>query len=495
MMKTVLLALLAFPFAVLYAGDAPKSARPNIIIILADDLGYGDIGCYGATRVNTPNLDRLAQAGLRFTDGHSAAATCTPSRYALMTGEYAFRKKGTNILPGDAALVVPTDRATLPSILKQAGYTTGVVGKWHLGLGDGKSPIDWNGQITPGPRQVGFDHSYIMAATGDRVPCVYLENQRIVGLDPTDPVEVSYAQPFSGEPNGIAERDRLRLNWSHGHNNAVVDGVGRIGFMKGGRAAHWKDEDMSDVFTRHAQSFIEQHQTESFFLYFATHNIHVPRLPHPRFLGTTSMGTRGDAIVEFDAAVGDLLKTLDHLQLTDNTLIIVTSDNGPVLDDGYQDQAVEKLGDHKPAGPLRAGKGTIWEGGTRLPFMVHWPRRVKPGVSEALVCQIDFCASLASLTGVELKSVDAPDSFNVLPALLGDSLIGRDHLIEHAGRIALREEHWKLVDADNKHPSIELYDLKNDLAETKNLADQHPELVEKMTRRMNDLRQRPRGRP
>ena len=494
-MRIAFLSLLLYSSTVIFAADIEKPVRPNIVFILADDLGYGDLGCYGATRVKTPNLDRLAQGGLRFVDGHSAAATCTPSRYALMTGEYAFRKKGTHILPGDAALVVPTDRATLPSILKKAGYATGVVGKWHLGLGHEQSPIDWNGDIKPGPREVGFDYSYIMAATGDRVPCVYIENQRIVGLDPTDPVAVSYRQSFDGEPNGIQERDRLRLNWSHGHNNAVVNGIGRIGFMKGGKAALWRDEEMADSFTRHGLEFIERHHAEPFFLYFATHDIHVPRVPHPRFVGATTMGARGDAIVEFDANVGELLDTLDRLKLTDKTLVIVSSDNGPVLDDGYQDRAVELLADHKPAGTLRGGKGTIWEGGTRLPFLVSWPGRVKPGVSDALVCQIDLCSSFAALVGVELNHDDAPDSMNVLPALLGDSMVGRDHLLEHAGRIALRQGDWKLVAPDQKNPSAELYHLRTDPAETQNEVVREPTIAAQLTSRLNELTQHTRSRP
>jgi arylsulfatase A-like enzyme len=483
------------PAAVLHGADNLKQSKPNIVFILADDLGYGDIGCYGATRVKTPNLDRLAKGGLRFLDGHSAAATCTPSRYALMTGEYAFRRKGTHILPGDAALVVPTDRATLPAILKKAGYSTGVVGKWHLGLGDTGSPIAWNDEIKPGPREVGFDYSFIMAATGDRVPCVYIENQRIVGLDPADPIEVNYKKPFEGEPNGITDRDKLRHNWSHGHNNAVVNGIGRIGFMKGGNAALWKDEEMSDAFTRRGVQFIERHQKEPFFLYFATHGIHVPRIPHPRFVHATEMGARGDAIVEFDAAVGELLDTLDRLKLTENTLVIVSSDNGPVLDDGYQDDAVENLGGHKPAGALRGGKGTLWEGATRLPFIVSWPGRIRPGVSNALVCQVDLCASFAALVGVDLGRDDAPDSFNVLPSLLGDSKTGRDHLVEHAGRLALRQGEWKLIGTDNKNPSVVLYNLTNDPTETTNVAEQNPDVTARLTERLNEIATNQRTRP
>jgi arylsulfatase A-like enzyme len=502
----ILAALLLAPLTPLQAAADSKPANPNILLIYADDLGYGDVGCYGATAVKTPNVDRLAKEGLRFTSGYSAASTCTPSRYALITGEYAFRKKGTGILPGDAAMIVPTDRATLPSILKKAGYATGIVGKWHLGLGRGGDLIEWNSEIRPGPREVGFDDSFIMAATGDRAPCVFIENQRIVGLDRSDPIQVSYGKPFPGEPTGISERDHLKMDWSYGHNDGVVNGIGRIGFTKGGKAALWKDEDMADTFTRKGVEFIQHHKDQPFFLYFATHDIHVPRVPNARFVGKTTMGPRGDVIVQFDACVGELLATLDRLKLADNTLVILTSDNGPVLNDGYKDGAVEKLGNHKPAGPLRGGKSTIWEGGTRMPFVVRWPARVKPGVSDAIVSQVDFCASFAALTGQALAAGDAPDSFNVLPALLGESPRGRTHVLEHSGKVAIREGQWKFIPAaagSGKQNPVKrapqggdaLYDLAKDLAESANVAGQHPETAEKLSRELDQLHEQGRSRP
>lgn len=479
--------------------------HPNVLLIYADDLGYGDVGCNGATKVSTPNVDRLAAGGLRFTDAHSSSATCTPSRYAMLTGEYAFRKKGTGVLPGDAALIIEPGRTTLPGILRKAGYKTGVVGKWHLGLGSGN--VDWNTDIKPGPLEIGFDESYIMAATGDRVPCVYVDNHRVVGLDAGDPIKVSYKTPFPGEPTGKANPELLKMHPSHGHDMAVVNGISRIGYMTGGKSALWVDEDFADVITKQGIGFIEKHKAEPFFLYFATHDIHVPRVPHPRFAGKTGLGPRGDAIAQFDWCVGQLLDTLEKLKLAENTLVILTSDNGAVIDDGYKDDAVEKLGSHTPSGPWRGGKYSRFEGGTRVPFIVRWPGHVKPGVSDALVCQVDFAASLAALTGQSLSDSDAPDSLNVLPALLGESKQGRDHLIEHAGGLSLRKGNWKLIEPGKGpkinpntrtdmgiDPQTQLYDLATDPAEAKNVAAQHPDLVKEMTAKLNALRDAGRSR-
>jgi arylsulfatase A-like enzyme len=488
------------------AGPAAGAERPNIVLIYADDLGYGDVGCYGATRVRTPSIDRLAREGLRFTDGHAPSSTCTPSRYALLTGEYAWRKKGTGVLPGDAALIVEPGRTTLPAILKRAGYATGVVGKWHLGLGAGS--IDWNGTIAPGPLEVGFDEAFIMAATGDRVPCVYIRDHRVVGLDPHDPIRVSYAKPVGDEPTGAANPELLKMKPSHGHDQTIVNGISRIGFMTVGKSARWVDEDMADDFTREAVAFIERHRAGPFFLYFATHDIHVPRVPHPRFAGKSGCDVRGDVVQELDWCVGQVLGTLDRLKLADRTLIVFTSDNGPVVDDGYADGAVRDLGGHRPAGPLRGGKYSLFEGGTRVPFLVRWPGRVRPGESDALVNQVDLLASFAALTGQPLPVGSAPDSFNVLPALLGEARAGRDHSVHHSGRLALREGTWKYIPAGGgpavqrntntetgNAPVDQLYDLANDLGETRNLAAEHPDRLRAMADRLRALREAGRSRP
>ena len=493
----------AFPFGwivllALTATVAEGAAPPNVVIIYADDIGYGDISCNGARPGLTPNVDRLAKEGLRFTDGHCTSATCTPSRYGLLTGEYPWRKKGTGVLPGDARMIIEPGRTTLATVMRQAGYRTGVVGKWHLGLGAGD--LDWNGEITPSPLDIGFDESFIMAATGDRVPCVYVRDRRVVGLDPADPIEVRYGQPIPGEPTGKQNPALLKVHPSHGHDMAIVNGVSRIGHMKGGRKALWIDEEMADVFTKEAVEFIGRHKAKPFFLYFATHDVHVPRVPHPRFVGKSGMGPRGDALLEFDWSVGEVLKTLDEAGLTENTLVLLSSDNGPVIDDGYKDDAVEKLGDHKPAGPFRGGKYSKFEAGTRVPWIVRWPAKVRPGVSDALMCQVDFVATFAALVGQPTSVATARDSENYLPALLGESKTGRKELVEHGNGLALRDGPWKWIPgskgpAKNGSTNTELgnapegmlFNLSADPGERDNVASAHADLVARLQARLTEL--------
>ncbi len=485
---------------------ASEAKKPNIVLIYADDLGYGDVSCYGASKIKTPNIDKLASQGVRFTNAHSSSATCTPSRYSMLTGEYAWRKKGTGVLPGNAKMIIEPGRTTLPSMLQDAGYKTGVVGKWHLGLGG--SELDWNKEIKPCPLDIGFDYSFLIPATGDRVPCVYVENRKVVGLDQSDPIQVSFGKPIGDEPTGKKNPELLKMHPSHGHDNTIVNGISRIGYMSGGKSARWVDEDMADVITDKAKKFISKNKENPFFLYFSTHDIHVPRVPHSRFAGKSGLGPRGDAILQLDWCTGEIIKTLENLNLTDDTIVIFTSDNGPVVDDGYKDDAVEKLNGHTPSGPLRGGKYSAFDAGTRIPFIVRWPKKVKPSESNALACQIDFMSSLASLTGQQLKTSDAPDSFNIMPALLGKTKQGRDHLVEHSRVLSLIKGDWKYIHP-GKGPKIntntntemgtslepQLYNLKTDLAEKNNAALQHPAKVKELAMLLEKIKSDGRSRP
>lgn len=478
--------------------------HPNVIIIYADDLGYGDLSCYGATQIQTPHVDQLAHEGLRFINGHSSSATCTPSRYALMTGQYPWRRSGTGILPGDAALIIPTDTLTLPKLFQQAGYTTGIVGKWHLGLGE-QVDKNWNGEIKPGPLETGFDDSFIFPATADRVPTVFLENHHVVGLEAADPIQVSYTHKVGNGPSGREHPELLKMKASphQGHDNTIVNGIGRIGFMTGGKTARWTDEEMPLTFLTKAKGFIEENKSNPFFLYYALSEPHVPRMPSTLFKGKSIMGFRGDAILQLDYAVGEIVKLIGRLGLSENTLVIFSSDNGPVLDDGYQDGAVEKLHGHQPAGPLRGGKYSNFEGGTRVPFIVHWPGVITPGVADALVCQIDLLASFASMLQIEIPEGVAKDSGDLWETISGKSNKGRYSLVVDAGALSLIEENWKYI-APGKGPaynaltSIELgnnpqpqlYNLSKDIGEQNNLAKEYPEKVKEMKKLLEEIKKR-----
>lgn len=425
--------------------------RPNVVLIYADDLGFGDLGCYGAIGVETPNVNRLSANGLRFTNAHAVASTSTPSRYSLLTGEYPWRKQGTDVAAGDAAMIISPDQYTVADVFKEAGYTTAAFGKWHLGLGAQTGKQDWNKPITPALADIGFDYSYIMAATADRVPCVFIENGSVANYDPTAPIYVNYNQNFEGEPTGRDNPELLyNLKSSHGHNYSIVNGIGRIGYMKGGGTALWKDENIADSITMHAVDFIKRNGTTPFFMYFATNDVHVPRFPHPRFRGKSQMGLRGDAIAQFDWSVGEIVRTLEEQGLLENTLIILSSDNGPVLDDGYVDQAEELVGDHSPTGGLRGGKYSAYEGGTRVPFIVHWPAGIKEsGVKAELVSQIDFLDVMACVAGVAGGRSLSPDGYpDQVATWLGDGGKGRPYAVGMAQNhtLTLRTPKWKYIE-------------------------------------------------
>ncbi len=476
--------------------------KPNIIFICADDLGYGDLSCYGATKINTPNIDALAAQGIRFTNAHSTSATCTPSRYALITGQYPWRKSGTNILPGDAALIIPTNKITLPKVFKTAGYTTGIVGKWHLGLGN-KVEKNWNNEITPGPNEVGFDYSFIFPATADRVPSIFVENHTVVALDATDSIQVSYSHKVGNEPTGYEHPELLKLKSSpnHGHDQTIVNGIGRIGFMSGGKIARWTDEEMPLTFLEKAKTFIQQNQQHPFFLYYALTEPHVPRMPSTMFKGKSKLGLRGDAILQLDWAVGEIVKQIKYLGIEKNTIIIFSSDNGPVLNDGYQDGAVTMLNGHTPWGPLRGGKYSIYEAGTRIPFIINWPEKIKPQTSNAMICQIDLLASFSNMFQQQISSTEKFDSENILNTLLGKNQKGRSVLVEHGYTLAIVNEDWKYIAPANGKsydsltsietgilPTPQLYNLKNDIGEKHNLAEKYPDKVNELKRLLDTIK-------
>jgi arylsulfatase A-like enzyme len=499
--RSIFLALVSVVFFGSTSFGQGDRCRPNIVVLLADDVGYGDLSCYGATKVRTPNLDKLASQGMRFTDAHSAASVCTPTRYAMLTGQYAWRHEpARTILSGVAPLAIPLDRLTVPKLLQQAGYSTGVVGKWHLGLGS-KEP-DYNSEISPGPKEVGFAESFLIPATGDRTPCVYVKNGRVVGLDPSDPIRVSYGKKVGDLPTG-REHPELLFNQkpSQGHDATIVNGISRIGFMTGGTSALWKDEDIADVITREAVSFIEKNATEPFFLYFATHDAHVPRFPHPRFRGKSEHGLRGDAIVELDWSVGQVMAALERLKLVENTLIVFTSDNGGVMDDGYVDGTGTDTSGHRCNGVLRSYKGSPYEGGSRVPFIARWPGMVPAGkTSDALICSADLLATVAAITGEKLPENAGPDSFNILPALIAEKpdKASRETLTMQGNPLAVRQGKWKLIPSvtqtGGRVRPAELYDLEADMAESKNLADREPEKVKELTGLLADLRKSGRSR-
>ena len=472
--------------------QAPQ--KPNVIVILADDLGYGDLKCYGAKNVETPHVDKLASEGIRFTNAHTVAATSTPSRYSLLTGEYAWRRPDTDIAAGDVKMIIRPEQYTMADMFKSAGYATAAIGKWHLGLGDKTGGQDWNAPLPAALGDLGFDYHYIMAATADRVPCVFIENGKVANYDPSDPIEVSYTKNFPGEPTGKDNPELLyNLHPSNGHDMSIVNGISRIGFMKGGGKALWKDENIADSITVHAIDFIKQHKDEPFFMYFATNDVHVPRFPHDRFRGKNPMGLRGDAIAQFDWTVGQLMETLDQLGLTENTLIILSSDNGPVVDDGYKDKAEELLNGHTPSGPWRGNKYSAFEGGTAVPVIVRWPQKIKKiGDSDVLMSQIDWLASLGALVNARLPKGSAPDSYDRLGNLIGTDKTDRPWIVEQSMNhtLSVRTKDWKYIEPNDdpttfmKAEKIEtgnlnvpqLYEMEK-VSEQENVAEKYPKKV------------------
>ncbi len=492
MKKTILLFLAVIALVLSFTSCSSKQnevVKPNIVFIYLDDLGFGDITANDSNAlVPTPNIDALANGGVRFLNGHSSSATCTPSRYAILTGIYPWRNKDAQILPGSAPLIIDTAIMTLPKMLKGAGYQTSIVGKWHLGLGDGN--LDWNKNITPGPNEVGFDEAYVMAATQDRVPTVFIKNGKVENLDPNDPIYVNYNENFEGEPTALTNPELCKLKWHHGHNNSVVNGIPRIGFVKGGKSAYWNDSTMADEFNAKAVAYIKEKKDKPFFLYYALQEPHVPRIPQPQWAGKSGVGARGDVIMQADYYVGQIMSALEETGIAENTIVFFSSDNGPVLNDGYEDGA-DSVWTENTTGGKRGGKYSLFLGGTNVPFIMSWKGTIEPKVSEALVCQMDLMSSLAKLVGSKERGTDSED---VLDALLGKSDMGRESLVlEAASRTAFRKGDWVLIPpyegaAVNDQVNIEmgnsedfqLYNLKEDPKQENNLAEKNPEILKSM---------------
>ena len=507
-MKSIALLILLCVPASLRETYAAEPSKPNIVLILADDLGYGDAGCYGATKVKTPNIDKLASEGRRFTDAHSASSVCTPSRYALLTGEYPFRKNLWGPVMNPSPLVVDITNPTVASTLKAQGYATACFGKWHLGFGDKPNP-DWNTDLKPGPLECGFDHYFGIPLVSSHPPFVWVEDHRVVGLDPADPLK------YGGkEETQIFPEKMLKPA------------------MSGAKAAHalYREEEHGTTLTEKATTWMRGHADKPFFLYFATPHIHHPFTPGAKFKGSSGAGRYGDFIQEFDWMVGEVMRTLDELKLRDNTLIILTSDNGGMLNQGGQDAWAAG---HRLNGNLLGFKFDSWEGGHRVPFIARWPGKIEAGsVSNQLICHIDMLATFAALTG---SKVTGPGSVNALPTLIGTpDKPARDQFViapNNAKNLALREGRWLYIGAQggggftgNKPgdhslggpgalkftgeinsdiadgqikpdaPDAQLYDLETDRAQSRNIIREHPKQAALMAKHLSELQQRPGGK-
>ena len=432
--------------------EAPNLKRPNVIFIYSDDLGIGDLSCYGATKISTPNIDKLAAQGVQFTNAYATSATSTPSRYGMLTGCYPWRKENTGIAPGNSELIIDTTCVTLADVFHEAGYHTGAVGKWHLGLGP-VGGTNFNGLIKPNTQSIGFDYEFIIPATVDRVPCVFVENGRVAGLDPSDPITVSYDHKVGDWPTGEENPELVKLKPSQGHNNTIINGIPRIGWMTGGKSALWNDEEIADVITEKAKNFICSSTDKPFFLYMGTQDVHVPRIPHPRFAGKSGLGTRGDVILQLDWTIGEIMNTLDSLD-------------------------------------------SLYEAGTRVPFIVRWPAAIQqPCKQQGLFSQIDVFASLAEIMEMPLAKGVAPDSHARSQALIGKEQSDREYVVEQNlnNTLAIIQGEWKYLQPSDKPalefwtktelgnaPEPQLYNLRKDPTEKENVASQNPEKVKEL---------------
>jgi arylsulfatase A len=475
----------------LTAAAADRASKPNIVVILSDDYGWGSLGCYGAAGIKTPNLDRLAQEGRRFTQAYAPGSVCSPSRYGLMTGRYYWRTpvKDGKVLPVNAPLHIETNRLTLASLCKGQGYRTAAFGKWHLGMTT-ERVTDWSQPLRPGPLQVGFDHYYGMAANIGNSPHSFIDDEEVTAHVPGEPI--------------------------------IVHGGSQEGTSTTGISNHWEPNQVMATLVTNVTAWIEANRQQPFFVYYAPNAVHEPIVPNPRFQ-RSPYGKYGDFIADLDWSVGQVLTCLDRLKLADKTLVIFTSDNGGVVNPGNEHAAAAMKAGLKINGPLRGGKHTEWEGGFREPFIVRWPGKVPAGtVSDQVICLTDGLATLASLFHAPLPKGNAEDSFDVLRAFTeprpGPPV--RDHVILQAADATydIRMGDWKLVEradapsfesvrnkrkaeaAEKKKKRAgsrrdELYDLKDDPAETKDVAAANAERVAAMKKLLTEARDRGYTRP
>jgi arylsulfatase A len=472
--KQLILAMVALvPLALLQAADAPAS-KPNVVLILADDLGYGDLGCYGNTRIPTPRIDQMAGEGMLFRQAYTAASVCTPARYALLTGRYPWRTWLKKDVVGNTPALIDPDTFTMADLFKTAGYRTAAIGKWHIGLGDrGQKDLDWNAEIPKGPCEIGFDYFFGMPVSHFFPPHIYIENRRVHNLDPADP---------------------LSLEWPQGRGRPT---------QHGGKSATYKQEEAGPELAARACRWIEENRRNPFFLYYAAIEPHDPFTPHRDFIGKSKVGLYGDFIAQFDHGVGRILDTLEKLGLADHTIVILTSDNGGV---SRQHGDLRSLNiDYNTNGPLRGCKGSFFEGGIRIPFIVRWPgRSPAASVSDEVICHSDLMRSFATMLRAGLPEGSAPDSHDVLPAFAGESLPERSYVLQgRGGYHALVQGKWIYLDAPgsgdhDEKPLVatpgQLYDLLDDLGQNNNLYERHPERVASMRQELQAIRQQNENR-
>jgi arylsulfatase A len=474
-------ALLVAVVAPLLAAE-PARRPPNVVVILADDLGYGDLRCYNKdSKIPTPNLDRLASRSLRFTDAHTPSAVCTPTRYGLLTGRYCWRtglKRG--VLNGYSPALIEAKRLTLPSLLKRQGYVTAGFGKWHLGLGDSPK-TDFTKALRPGPCSVGFDTFFGIPASLDMPPYLFIDNQGVL----------------EAATETIADSAMRRNNGG--------------GFWRGGAIApHFKHAEVLPAITDRAVKFCRKQSADKpFFLYLALTGPHTPWMPTEDFRGKSKAGFYGDFVAQVDASVGRVLKALDDAKLSDNTLLIFTSDNGA----HWLPADIEKWG-HRANDGLRGQKSDLWDGGHRVPFIVRWPGRVtEGGTSKELICLTDVLATVAEVVGVKLPADAGEDSFSILPVLRGEKRDRpiREAIVHHSGdgTFAIRQGAWKLATALGSHgfsvprdikpkpgeAKGQLYNLDDDPREQKNLWLEKPEMVARLTALLDRYKREGRSRP